>query len=570
MKIRFMAIALMLGIIFAGELMILSAQDSTGSATQQTQTPNDTSTGQTATQTPQDPVPQQTQPSNDTIGEKPSTGIRILGIHFDPTIRLDMSFIILLSLLAFIFGSKTRSKTPPGPTAEDVNKPENADKIEEYIKKIDRTPNPSPIEKAIADAYILQRGGKIAAAIEKWRSIANVAEGNDNRLASRGLVSVGYLYLIRGTAEQALSALNKAIDLRPDYVEAYNNRGAAKNLLGKHQEAIADYDKVIQLKPDYAEAYSNRGVTKSLLGKYQEAIADHDKTLQLKPDYAEAYDGRGSAKHFLGRSQEAIADYNEAIRLKPDYAESYLHRGNTNRTLDKYEDAFADYNRVIDLQPDYAEAYDQRGLVQLKLGHHRKAIADYSKAIQLIKSGAAKLTGNQENSISLTLRRNTKFGEAEAYYNRGVVKLELGEFVEAIADYDESIRLKPDYAKSYHSRGVAKIYLKQLNDALADFDEAIRIQPNYAEAYNSRGGAKLLLSKTNEAIADFDEAIRINPEFINAYTNRAQAKIILRSIKEAKSDLQTALELAEQQQNTDLKASIEINFSNLTSQTDET
>ena len=69
-------------------------------------------------------------------------------------------------------------------------------------------------------------------------------------------------------------------------------------------------------------------------------------------------------------------------------------------------------------------------------------------------------------------------------------------------------------------------------------------------------GAKLLLGKPNEAIADFDEAIRINPEFIRAYTKRAEAKISLRNIKEAKSDLQTALELAERQQNADLKASI--------------
>ena len=612
-KVGIMVIVLVLGVMCAGESVILSAQNSQGSATSQTQVPNDASKGKASPQTPQDPVNQQTQTPNDTIGENPSTGIRRFGIHFDPIIRLDIFlsviigfFGVVITLLIFIFGSKTRSKTPPGPTAEDVNKPENADKIEEYIKKIDRTPNPSPIEKAIADAYILQRGGKIAAAIEKWRSIANVAEGNDNRLASRGLISVGYLYLIRGTAEQALSALNKAIDLRPDYVAAYNNRGAAKNLLGKHLDAIADYDKVIQLKPDYAEAYSNRGVTESLLEKYQDAIADYDKALQLKPDYAEAYDGRGTAKHLFGRSQEAIADYNKAIRLKPDYAESYLHRGNTNRTLDKYEDAFADYNKVIDLQPDYAEVYNHRGSLQVMLGHYRKAIIDYTKAIQLIKSGETKLDNSQENSISLIVK-NSGFGEAEIYYNRGVAKLELGEFTEALADYNmaiqlkpdyaeayhnrgvvkiqlnqpnealvdlnEAIQLKPDYTEAYHNRGVVKIQLNQPNDALADFDEAIRIQPDYTEAYNSRGGVKLLLGETNEAITDFDEAIRINPEFINAYTNRAQAKIILRSIKEAKSDFQTALELAEQQQNTGLKASIAARLqqlNNSTPRTDET
>lgn len=212
-----------LGMMFAGELIVLPQQTPQDQRAPKVLSSNDTTIGKADTQTPQDSASEKTQSSNDTTIRKAATGIRIFGIRFDPSIRLDTFLLFFLAVVAFIFGSKTRSKTPPGPTAEDVNKPENADKIEEYIKKIDRTPNPSPIEKAIADAYILQRGGKIAAAIEKWRSIANVVDGNDNRLASRGLVSVGYLYLIKGTPEQALSALNKAIDLRPDYVAAYNN-----------------------------------------------------------------------------------------------------------------------------------------------------------------------------------------------------------------------------------------------------------------------------------------------------------------------------------------------------------
>ena len=48
--------------------------------------------------------------------------------------------------------------------------------IEEYIKAVDRNPKASFfIEKAIADAYMLQRGERIEEAIEKWRSIANIS-----------------------------------------------------------------------------------------------------------------------------------------------------------------------------------------------------------------------------------------------------------------------------------------------------------------------------------------------------------------------------------------------------------
>ena len=154
--------------------MVLSEQNSPGPATPQTQSPNDASGEKASTQTPQDPVTQQTQVPNDTIGENPSTGIRIFGIHFDPIIRLDISLSILIAILVFIFGSKTRSKSPPELTSEEVSKPENASEVEEYIKAVDRNPKATLVEKATADAYVLQRSEKIEEAIEKWRSIANI------------------------------------------------------------------------------------------------------------------------------------------------------------------------------------------------------------------------------------------------------------------------------------------------------------------------------------------------------------------------------------------------------------
>ena len=50
------------------------------------------------------------------------------------------------------------------------------------------------------------------------------------------------------------------------YAEAYNNRGAAKAALGRHDDAIADYDEAIRLKPDHAEAYYNRGRCEGCVG----------------------------------------------------------------------------------------------------------------------------------------------------------------------------------------------------------------------------------------------------------------------------------------------------------------
>ena len=593
-KIGIMVVVLVLSLMFADQVTVLFAQTPEGSTTKKVQSSNDTSTGKVSnssqkdseTQTSSKIPTQKTQSSDDTLSGKVDPKTQLANEPTKKGAATDNSknfsgigtlllgiaavLVFLLQLAKFIY--KVKSKVTLPYSAEDIDKRDIAEKLDKIQKAVEQNPKTSFIQKTIADAYMLQRGERIEEAIEKWRSIANIAEGNDNDLASKALTSVGYLCLKEGTGERALSALNKAINLKPDFDEAYNTRGVVKNFLGKHQDAIADYDKAIWLKSDYAEAYSNRGVAKNFLGKHQDAIADYDKAIRLKPDCAGTYDSRGSTKYFLGKYQDAIVDYDEAIRLKPDDPELYCHRGQANRTLEKYEAALVDYNRAIDLKPGDAKIYNNRGFVKLQLGQYKEAITDYSEAIRLINSGEAQLDSNRENSISLIFK-DSGFSEAEVYYNRGAAKLELGEFAEAIADYNAAIQLKPDYAEAYHNRGVVKIQLNQPNEALADFDEAIRINPNYAEAYSNRGGAKLLLGKPNKAIVDCDEAIRINPEFINAYNNRAEAKISLRNIKEAKSDLQTALELAEQQQNTGLKASIAAKLQqldNLTPKTDET
>ena len=58
----------------------------------------------------------------------------------------------------------------------------------------------------------------------------------------------------------AISDLNKAIELDPDFDVAYYNRGFSKIKSGRNAGAIEDFTKAIELDPDDADAYNSRGV----------------------------------------------------------------------------------------------------------------------------------------------------------------------------------------------------------------------------------------------------------------------------------------------------------------------
>ena len=147
-----------------------------------------------------------------------------------------------------------------------------------------------------------------------------------------------------------ISDYSEAIRLKPDYAEAYYNRGNAYRDKGDNDHAIADYNEAIRLKPDYTDAYNNRGVTYHNNGDYDRAIDDYNEAIRLKPDYANAYSNRGNAYWEKKNTDRAIADYNEAIRLKPDHANAYRNRGIAYEEGKKdYQQANRDYKRYIDL-----------------------------------------------------------------------------------------------------------------------------------------------------------------------------------------------------------------------------
>ena len=343
---------------------------------------------------------------------------------------------------------------------------------------------------------------------------------------SEGLADVyfyqGYIHgLVLNDLQRTITDFDTAIELRPNYAEAYNNRGVVYDASGEYDLAIADYDKAIELRPDFAVAYFNRGSDYILKSENDLAIADFDKAIELELDYAEAYVYRGLAYRRKGEYDLAIADYDRAIELRPDFDEAYFNRGATYADKGEYDLAIANYGKVIELKPDLAEAYNNRGIAYDAKGEYDLAIADFDKAIELEPD------------------------DAKAYGNRGGAYILKGEYDLAIADFNKAIELRPDYAEVYNNRGFAYDVKGEHDLAIADYDRAIKLRPDDAEAYGNRGNAYARKGAYDLAIADYDRAIELKPHLVQAYYNRGLIHETKGEKDEAIRDFERFLELSE-------------------------
>lgn len=189
-----------------------------------------------------------------------------------------------------------------------------------------------------------------------------LAVTNGNYIAESNLG--GYFVELNERLPEAVTHLEAALRIRPDFPEAYVSLGLALSEMGQLTNGIAQLEAAVKLKPDSAVAHNNLG---NALGKIParlpEAIAEYRAALQISLDYPEAHNDLGAAlSRVPGRLPEAIQEYETAIRIEHDYPEAHNNLGFAFLGIPGHSaEAISECEAALRLKPNYPEAHNTLG-----------------------------------------------------------------------------------------------------------------------------------------------------------------------------------------------------------------
>jgi tetratricopeptide (TPR) repeat protein len=159
------------------------------------------------------------------------------------------------------------------------------------------------------------------------------------------------------------------------------------------------------------------------------------------------------------------------------------------------------------------------------------------------KTGGVSLpNGWTKNHTAAPLEANPS-NEARFYYECGNSWSEKEDHEMAIKDYDEAIRLDPQFVAAYASRGLSWCLRGEYAKAIEDCDQAIRLDPKHAPAYLNRGVASCCKKDYDRAIRDFDEVSRLDPKNVCVYEDRGNAWHAKKDYTKAIKDFGEAIRL---------------------------
>ena len=175
-----------------------------------------------------------------------------------------------------------------------------------------------------------------------------------------------------------------AVAKGPEMFRARANLGLAYAKEQRWREAIAQLEKVLQIKPDYADAWVELGNIRHELGALDRAEADYRRALEFNPALEGVYYNLGNIAMHRGNLVAASEFYRETLKRNPEFTNAYNNLGQALEKAGEIERALPHYQEAVNQDPDFGGAWYNLAGVREKLGQIPAAIAAYERAQNLL------------------------------------------------------------------------------------------------------------------------------------------------------------------------------------------
>jgi tetratricopeptide (TPR) repeat protein len=297
--------------------------------------------------------------------------------------------------------------------------------------------------------------------------------------------SVDVSYLSNNLANQ-LECLKSGESSLALTMEEYRKMASEAGEKEDYEKAISNINKAIQIDPNYIENYISKGFYLTFLNRYQEAYDEYSLAIKIDSSYSNSYDNRAGLLSQIGQYNEALRDYTTAIQ----YAESSKYKAQylTNRGITKglMRDLDGEYNDLTDalkLDSNSVNTLNGLGITLCELGRYKEALAYMEKGLKLDS------------------------GNYRLHINIGYIYQEMGDNISAIGFFNKAISINPKSPESYSNKSYSEYLLDKNEDALSDINKSLTLWDTNPYAYWIRAIIYIKQEKSDEACSDLTKAI---------------------------------------------------------------
>ena len=284
--------------------------------------------------------------------------------------------------------------------------------------------------------------------------------------------------------------------------DSFHARGESAAAKGKHELAAALFAQAIQVSGPSAPYCHSLARSLHASGKYRQAAVCYQQAMVGEPDNIQLHLGLARALFQENRIGETVAVLRDALAGEPNAAEGWALLGNALSQADRHELACEALHKAISLDPRQASFHYDLGFVLSRTGESQEAEASYRRALELRARFPEAL-----NNLGNLLRRRKVTSQAvdcyqqalklrpgylDATYNLGLAFQDLDQLGDAEGCYETVLNGKPEHHASLNN--LANVLLRggRVDEALARYDEAIRLSPDNREYRVNLGMAQLL------------------------------------------------------------------------------